>query len=308
MANLPPTHRPSPTRLARGRRPDLVAAPWLWFLAARPRRRAVDTVAVGLPLVVAWPRARPGHRGDPPSPLAPAAGRRLRSSSSASCAIVEPRHPPVGPGAGAPSRIAMANVYDGNPAPDAAIAALRRPRRRRVGHRGDGRHVLAASRRHRRAPLPRGVRRAGRARPLAADAAAAAGLPRSRVLRIRVDAPGAPFVLYVAHALNPLHDFSTFADQQAFARSIVAAAAQEQLARVVVGDFNMSDRASAYRIFDGSLRDAMRVRNVRRPPRTSAAGGPPCSCGSTTRSSRPTGAPRTARPSRSRARTTTGSR
>ena len=86
----------------------------------------------------------------------------------------------------------------------------------------------------------------------------AQGLPRSRILRIRVDAPDAPFVLYVAHALNPLHDYSTFADQRAFARAIVAATAREQLPVVVAGDFNTSDRASSERIYDGPLRDAMR--------------------------------------------------
>ena len=56
------------------------------------------------------------------------------------------------------------------------------------------------------------------------------GPTRSRLLRDRAwSDPGDPFVLYVAHALNPLHDLSTFADQRDFARLVIAAAGTERL-------------------------------------------------------------------------------
>jgi endonuclease/exonuclease/phosphatase (EEP) superfamily protein YafD len=262
---------PSPARPAPRARPPrtigapalaaaLIAAPWLWFVLRDLDGELVDMLAVGLPLAGAGALVILG--------LIAIVRRRwlpllVGISIFLACltAIVEPRFPRSGPAPERPVRIAMANVYDGNAQADAAIAALDA---RSVDvlatvemsatfwERLDGIDALPFSvvynevGVHARWPM-------ALLRP--------AGLPRSRVLRIRVDAPGRSFVLYVAHALNPL-DASTFADQQAFARSIVATAAQEGRPVVVVGDFNTSDRALAYRIFDRSLRDAMRENTV----------------------------------------------
>ncbi len=263
MANPSPAGAPADDR--RGRGPvatavalAFIAAPWLWFVLRDLDGELVDTVAVGLPIVGAAGLLILGLVG-----LARRRWLPLMAGISVflAClaATVEPRLPRSGPAPVRPVTIAMANVYDENPEPDAAVAALEA---RSVD-------VLATvemgsgfwERLDGIASLPYtvvygeiGVQ--GRwpmtlLRPV--------GLPRSRILRIGVDAPGRPFVLYVAHALNPLHDSSTFADQQAFARSIVDAAARERRPVVAVGDFNTSDRVLAYRIFDRSLRDAMRV-------------------------------------------------
>ncbi len=84
------------------------------------------------------------------------------------------------------------------------------------------------------------------------------GLPRSRVMRVAVDAPDAPFVLYVVHALNPLRSES-FDEQRLFTDRLLDAIADEQLPVVVAGDFNMSDRVVSYREMDAALTDAMRA-------------------------------------------------
>ena len=95
------------------------------------------------------------------------------------------------------------------------------------------------------------------------------GLPPARVMRVGVDAPGSPFVLYVVHALNPLRDTS-FGDQRRFTDDLLAAIASESRPVVVAGDFNMSDRVVSYRAMDAALTDAMRVGEA---GRTTYAGG-----------------------------------
>lgn len=234
----------------------LAAAPWLWFLVRDRASEVLDPVAVGMPIVLLVAVVL--------GAIAAILRRRLLLLFALStavmcvCTIVAPRLPQASSAPDPAIRIATANVYDGNPTPEATIAALRA---RAVDvlatvemddafwQRLDGidalpyRVVVGELGVHARWPLA---------------LMPAQGLPRSRILRIRVDAPDAPFVLYVAHALNPLHDYSTFADQRAFARAIVAATAQEELPVVVAGDFNTSDRASSERIYDGPLRDAMR--------------------------------------------------
>jgi endonuclease/exonuclease/phosphatase (EEP) superfamily protein YafD len=84
------------------------------------------------------------------------------------------------------------------------------------------------------------------------------GLPRARVLRVGVEAPGAPFVLYVVHALNPLRSES-FDDQRVFTERLLGSIADEQMPVVVAGDLNMSDRVVSYRVMDAALTDAMRA-------------------------------------------------
>jgi endonuclease/exonuclease/phosphatase (EEP) superfamily protein YafD len=239
----------------------LIAAPWLWFFVRDRDGQVLDTIAVGLPLVGFVALVMLG--------LAALLARRwlpllLGLSIAAACVVatVAPRLPRSEVQPTPAIRVAMANVYDANPVPDDAIAALEA---REVDvlatvemgsifwDQLDGIDglpytvVYGELGVHARWPitlLP----------PL--------GLPRSRILRIRVDASGAPFILYVAHALNPLHDSSTFEDQRAFAESIVATAAQEQRPVVVMGDFNTSDRVVSYRVFIHSMRDAMRDGSV----------------------------------------------
>lgn len=90
------------------------------------------------------------------------------------------------------------------------------------------------------------------------DVGRPAALADYRVLRVRVDLDGSPFLLYAIHARNPLYE-STFEDQRRLATALVAQAAREALPVVLAGDFNMSDRARAYGLLDSSFRDAMRA-------------------------------------------------
>jgi endonuclease/exonuclease/phosphatase family metal-dependent hydrolase len=82
------------------------------------------------------------------------------------------------------------------------------------------------------------------------------GLPARRLLRLGVEAPSGPFVLYAIHALNPLSE-STFANQLDWVDRLRSSAEQEDLPVVMAGDFNMSDRQLGYRRMTAGLRDAI---------------------------------------------------
>jgi endonuclease/exonuclease/phosphatase family metal-dependent hydrolase len=84
------------------------------------------------------------------------------------------------------------------------------------------------------------------------------GLPSARALRVGVDVPGSPFVLYVVHGLNPLGETS-FDDQLRFTEDLLTAIETEERPVVVAGDLNMSDRVVSYRKMDAALTDAMRA-------------------------------------------------
>lgn len=237
-----------------------IAAPWLWF-AVRSVGGPLDIAAVALPLIGTGSLIGLGIL---------AAGRRrllpllAGLSVFVMCATVTiaPRIPRHGPAPTLGVRIAMANVYDGNPTLEAAAQTL-------IARDVD---VLATVEIRPKvwdtlmtgSPLTYGVsdgEMAVRSRyPIML--LSPGGLPRSRALRVRVDVPGAPFVLYLAHGLNPFHDSSSFSDQHDFVEDIAASAATEQRPVVVVGDFNMSDRSENYRAMDSAFIDAMREGEV----------------------------------------------
>jgi endonuclease/exonuclease/phosphatase family metal-dependent hydrolase len=237
-----------------------IAAPWLWFVVRRVGG-ALDIVAVGLPLI--------GVLGLVVLGAVAAIRRRLLPLLVAlsifvvcAAATIAPRIPRHEPAPAIPIRIAMANVYDDNPTLDAAAATM-------MGRDVD---VLAAVeiRPHEWDPLTRASslpyhlsdgEMAVRSR-YPVTLLSPGGLPRSRVLRVNVDAPGAPFILYLVHGLNPFHDSSSFSDQLAFVQSIADLAAIELEPVVVIGDFNMSDRSENYRVMDTAFLDAMREGNV----------------------------------------------
>jgi endonuclease/exonuclease/phosphatase (EEP) superfamily protein YafD len=238
----------------------LITAPWLWF-AVRDASPNMDTVAVALPVVGLGLLVGLG--------IVAAASRRwlpllvgVSAFLVAVVATVAPRLPHPSAAPRYPITIAMANVFDGNPTPAAAVTAMY------------GRDVdllvpveMSPGFRAGFVPTPGFPYRVvhhelGVASRWPITLLAPHGLPRSRMLRVGVDAPGTPFILYVVHALNPLHDFSTFADQRAFLQSLLASAGTEQRPVVIVGDLNTSDRVDGYRILSGAMRDAMRAGSV----------------------------------------------
>jgi vancomycin resistance protein VanJ len=84
------------------------------------------------------------------------------------------------------------------------------------------------------------------------------GVPRASAIRVEVDRPASPFVLYAIHLLNPLHEIS-FTGHAATVERLLRSAQGERLPVVLAGDFNMTDRSTSYRMLDGAMRDAMRT-------------------------------------------------
>jgi endonuclease/exonuclease/phosphatase (EEP) superfamily protein YafD len=238
----------------------VIAAPWLWF-AVREIGGRMDAVAAGLPLVGIAALVSTAI-------LAVVTRRALPLIAGASvfvvcaAAVIGPRLPRSIPPPDPAVRVVMANVWDGNATPLQAPRSL-------LDHDGD---VVAA------VELPVG----GFVRAMTAEAASAGlgssvrggglavwsrfpllelddlGFRFARVMRVNVEAPGSPFVLYLVHALNPLRETS-FAQQRRFTDDLLAAARGEQVPVVVAGDFNMSDRGVSYRAMDDALVDAMRA-------------------------------------------------
>jgi endonuclease/exonuclease/phosphatase (EEP) superfamily protein YafD len=90
-----------------------------------------------------------------------------------------------------------------------------------------------------------------------------AHLDARRAIRVRVDAPSGPFVLYALHLPRPwpyqTSDFQV--TPTAYRRvidDVVASIRSEQLPVVVAGDLNLVDRTSWYRHMTSTLHDAMR--------------------------------------------------
>ena len=238
----------------------VIAVPWLWF-AVREVGGRMDAVAVGLPLVGL---AAIGSTAI----LAIITRRALPLIAGASvfvvcaAAVIGPLLPRTIPPPDPAVRVVMANVWDRNATPLEAPSSL-------LGHEGD---VVAA------VELPDG----GFVQAMKAEAAAAGldswvrggglavwsrfplleledlGFRSARVMRVSVEAPESPFVLYLVHALNPLRETS-FAQQRRFTDDLLAAVRGEELPTVVMGDFNMSDRGVSYRVMDDALVDAMRA-------------------------------------------------
>jgi endonuclease/exonuclease/phosphatase (EEP) superfamily protein YafD len=82
-------------------------------------------------------------------------------------------------------------------------------------------------------------------------------IPIGSAIRVEVERPGAPFILYAIHLANPLHEIS-FSQHANAVRRLLRAAETERLPVVLAGDFNMSDRTTSYRLLDAAMTDAMR--------------------------------------------------
>jgi endonuclease/exonuclease/phosphatase (EEP) superfamily protein YafD len=253
-ANLPSTPARRPPRWA------LAAAgaalPWTWF-AVRGLGGRLEAVAVGLPLLILVALV-----------VVAALAAVLRAPLLLPVAlsllvfgfvtVVAPRMPRTGPAPSDPITLVSANVFSENHTPRAAVEAILAA--------GADVEVVVETAPDLRAILedtdtahPNGAtddQLVVRSRfPLEAMTDPP-GVPAHRILRVTVEAPAGPFVLYAVHALNPMSE-STFANQLEWVDDLRAAAARETLPVVVAGDFNMSDRQLGYRRLAGDLRDAV---------------------------------------------------
>jgi endonuclease/exonuclease/phosphatase (EEP) superfamily protein YafD len=233
------------------------AVPWIWFLVRGIGGR-VEAVAVALPMLVLVAfvvLAVVTALLREPRLLAVLGSLVIFGA----VAIVAPRLPHAS-GAPSPSvRLVSANVFFDNTSPAEAVESVLATRADvevLVETSPELRAILAA----RDTAHPYAVQDdqlVVRSRfPLSAMPDPA-GLPTRRILRLGVDAPSGPFVLYAIHALNPLSE-STFANQLDWVDRLRSSAAREDLPVVMAGDFNMSDRQLGYRrMTDGLLRDAI---------------------------------------------------
>lgn len=242
------------------------AAPWSWF-AARDLGPWADVVAIFLPAVIV-----------PAAVLAVAAivARRAAASFAAASWLLFAAVAVVGPwsplGSSAPEpagavRVVAANVLGRNhelssafddlieQRPAALVVSEDDPRlharlRRAFAHafssddggRGVGAYTTLPAR---RLTLP-------------------APLRRFRALRLRVDAPAGPFVLYALHLPRPWpYQTSNFqlppTEYRRVIDAVAASVRRERLPVVVAGDLNLVDRTSWYRTMTSTLRDAMRA-------------------------------------------------
>jgi endonuclease/exonuclease/phosphatase (EEP) superfamily protein YafD len=240
------------------------ALPWTWFLV-RDRHPVLDTIAIGLPVIVTVVIAL--------GVLVAAARRRpvvlLGALSWFVFGVVTVVGPWVPQRTESPTdavRVVAANV-NGNQAREPVVAAelmaqdadvlvvseinrqLDDLLSERFPHvrddRGDGPPEVAV---FSRLPLT--------------DLGLPDGLRGQRGARVRVDGPAGPFVLYAMHLDRPRFGPSVGPEVSVrFHRAIVAslrdAAVAEALPVVVAGDLNLVDRSSGYRRLTGDLSDAM---------------------------------------------------
>jgi endonuclease/exonuclease/phosphatase (EEP) superfamily protein YafD len=234
----------------------LAALPWSWMLL-RGLGGRLEAVAVALPAIVALALV---------VVIAAATVLRRRDvlvvavslAVFAAVTILAPRLPQTGPSPVPAVTVLAANVFSENPRPASAVTTLlaadadvevaveTSPEFRDLIEQADGAHPYSAV----------DDQLVIRSRYPVTTLADPAGMPARRILRVGVDAPGAPFVLYAVHALNPLSE-STFANQLGWVDRLRTSALRESMPVVLAGDFNMTDRQLGYRRMAGDLRDAV---------------------------------------------------
>jgi endonuclease/exonuclease/phosphatase (EEP) superfamily protein YafD len=237
--------------------PVLAAAvPWTWF-AVRDLGPAMDALAFALPVgaavlaLVAFGWAMLSER----MRLAVVS---LSLAVFSVVVVIEPRLPQPSPAPVDPFRLVAANLFDGNQETRAAVHAL------------VARHAAVVVPVETPPPLLMLLRRTltgyssariGRisvfARWPVEPLGSIAGVPTDTAMRVRVDRPGAPFVVYALHLANPLHEVS-WSQHAAVVERLLRSAEDEDLPVVLAGDFNMTDRSTSYRVLGGAMRDAMR--------------------------------------------------
>jgi len=235
----------------------IAVLPWSWFLL-RGLWAPLDVVAIAIPLLGTAGLLVFGLVSARTANLLPLlAGLSIFSVAAGSVAL--PRLPQEQPAPTQPVRIASANVLGGNRQLNDVAAALAERRADVLVVIEAGRDLSDEVRAAASHPeeLAFGQFRIWSRWPLTQlpTSAALANLPS---VRVRVDRPGAPFVLHVVHAPNPLYE-TTFGEQEALAGHLIHVVGAEELPAVVVGDLNLSDRTEGYRILTDAMRDAMRA-------------------------------------------------
>jgi endonuclease/exonuclease/phosphatase (EEP) superfamily protein YafD len=254
-------------RSTRGRRPRsdlrswawtiaLAALPWCWFLV-RDLVAQMDLVAFFLPALVILAVV---------AVVAVAVIRRRARLALVVASLVAfgavvvlgPRAPLSRPAPTDPFRLVAVNAYESNPTPRAAVDDLLAERPdvlAVVEYRADLIGLL-----EQRFPYHSGPRRPGlfSVWPVV-TLSTPPSLLGDRVLRVRIERPGAPFVLYAVHLPNPIGGDTSFGAHLATIDAFVAAARSEELPVIVAGDFNTSDRTQGYRSLAASFEDAMRA-------------------------------------------------
>jgi len=238
-----------------------ILLPWSWFLV-RDASAQLNAIAVLLPalglaagavlFLVAVLRRRPRI-------LLIAVSVGLATSAAViGPRIGRPATDPVGP-----IRIAFGNVYDDNEDPRGAAEDLL--------DRGADLVVAVEA----RAPIRDAIEAADTEHPDAVDQGqllvrsrwpielldAPPELPEGRAILALVHAPGGPpLQVLVLHLPNPSSD-TTFSAQAAELEevAVIARRLAAQGPLIVVGDLNLSDRTSGYRLLDGEMTDAMRA-------------------------------------------------
>jgi endonuclease/exonuclease/phosphatase (EEP) superfamily protein YafD len=238
-----------------------VLLPWSWF-AIRDLWAPLNAIAVVLPalgllaggvlFLTALLRRRPGI-------ILIAISVGLATAA----AVLGPRLARTEPDPLVPIRIAFGNVYDDNEDPRGAAEDLL--------DRGADLVVAVEA----RSAFRETIAAADTSHPDSVDLGqllvrsrwpvelldTPAELPEGRGMLVRVNAPGrSPLQLLVLHLPNPSSD-TTFPAQAAELEKIAAIARRlsRQGPLVVVGDLNLSDRTSGYRLLDAELTDAMRA-------------------------------------------------
>jgi len=235
-----------------------MAVPWTWFLV-RDLGPLFDALAVVLPLVVLG--AVFGQA------VVAYVRHRVRGAAVAASwalfgvvVVVGPWLPQRGPAPVSPMRLVEVNAKGGLEVPG-LVAAIERQHPDIVVVSETGGGVRAALQAHFAWSLPEDHKdvtvygdRSMRMLPL---------LPAlgRRALRIEIDGPAGPFVLYALHlvkpGLRPAGSYQvTFARHRQIVAAVARAARAERLPVVIAGDLNLSDRTWGYRNFARHFRDA----------------------------------------------------
>ena len=235
-----------------------LVVPWTWFLV-RDLGPVFDALALAIPLLVLVAVVVQA--------LVAYIRRRVRGAAVAASwalfggvAVAGPWVPHTGPAPVSPLRLVEVNVKGGTDAPGLMAAIERQhPDIVVVSETGGALRPALAARFKWSLPPERKDVTVFADRPLRLlSAPAALG---ARAMRIEVQGPAGPFVLYALHlvkpGLRPAGSYQvTFGRHRQIVAALAHAARAERLPVVIAGDLNLSDRTWGYRNLAHHFRDA----------------------------------------------------